>query len=182
MKPIKFFKFKNNKLKLFIAIFFSLLMLASILGVLASNNNSSSNLNHETADATNIPTGCSSSVAVGTNYYTNNAVANSATSTLDFPIYGNSSQASSDFSYGMSFSNNQASSSGTLITSYYYDCSVIDPTFSVPGIYYSDDDGGDLITGYSIGTVTVTITTPSGTTSSWSHAFNSNNIGPGIQI
>ena len=72
-----------------------------------------------------------------------------------------------------------SASSGTLITSYYYDCSVIDPTFSVPGIYYSDDDDGDLITGYSIGTVTVTITDPSGTTSSWSHAFNSNNIGPG---
>ena len=46
-------------------------------------------------------------------------------------------------------------------------------------VYYSDDDNGNLITGYSIGTVTVTITDPSGTTSSWSHAFNSNNIGPG---
>ena len=39
MKSIKFFKSKkSNKLKLFIAIFFSVLMLASILGVLATNS------------------------------------------------------------------------------------------------------------------------------------------------
>ena len=177
MKPIKFFKFKNNKLKLFIAISFSLLMLASIFGVLATNNNSSSNLNHISADSTNVPTGCSSSVSVGTSYYTNNAVANSGTSTVYLPVAQNSSQASSDFSYGMSFSNNQASSSGTLITSYYYDGSTIDPTFSIPAIYYTLIADGEQDCGYTIGTVTVTITAPNGDSSSWSHTFNSNNIG-----
>ena len=59
---------KSNKLKLFIAIFFTALMIASIFGVLASNNNSSSNLN-ETSDATNIPTGCAASASVPTHYF-----------------------------------------------------------------------------------------------------------------
>ena len=174
MKPIKFFKSKkNNKLKLFVAIFFATLMLASLFGVLITNNNSNTIIQ----DSTNIPSGCSSSVAVGTNYYTNNAVANSGTSTVYLPVAQNSSQASSDFSYGMSFSNNQASSSGTLITSYYYDGSTINPTFSIPAIYYTLIADGEQDCGYTIGTVTVTITAPNGDSSSWSHTFNSNNIG-----
>ena len=175
MKSIKFFKFKNNKLKLFIAIFFSLLMLASIFGVLATNNNSSSNLNHISADSTNVPTGCSSSVSVGTNYYTDNSVANSATSTVDLPVYGNSSQASSDFSYGISCSNAVATSSGNLIISYYYGGSTIDPTFSIPALYYSSDSISGETCGYTVGTVTVTITAPNGDSSSWSHTFDESN-------
>ena len=182
MKSIKFFKSKkNNKLKLFIAIFFSMLMLASIFGVLATNNNSQSN-NNIIPDSTNIPTGCSSSVSVGTNYYTNNAVANSGTSTVYLPLSENSSQASSDFSYGMSTSGSttstdySASSSGNLITSYYYDGSTIDPTFVIPAISENAYADSTNFYGYSVGTVTVTITAPNGDSSSWSHAFNSNDV------
>ena len=183
MKSIKFFKSKSNKLKLFIAIFFTVLMLASILGVLATNNNSSSNLNHISADSTNVPTGCSSSVSVGTSYYTNNAVANSGTSTVYLPVAQNSSQASSDFSYGMSTSGSttstdySASSSGNLITSYYYDGSTIDPTFSIPAIYTLTNVNDETTCGLSVGTVTVTITAPNGDSSSWSHTFNNNTVG-----
>ena len=187
MKPIKFFRTKkSNKLKLFIALFFSMLMLASIFGVLVTNNNTSSNSNHISADSTNIPTGCSSSVSIPTSYYTDNSVANSGTSTVYLPVYENSSQASSDFSYGMSTSGSDTSSdyegtsSGTLITSYYWDESTINPTFSIPAIYfdgcYVSSFGNTPEYGYTVGTVTVTITAPNGDSSSWSHTFNTNDI------
>ena len=152
-------------------------MIASIFGVLATNNNSQSN-NNITPDSTNIPTGCSSSVSVGTSYYMNNAVANSGTSTVYLPLAENSSMSTIDFSYGMSFSNNEASSSGTFTTAYYYDGSTIGPTLSIPAIYaLATDVNGGTTSGLSVGTVTVTITAPNGDSSSWSHTFNDNTVG-----
>ena len=184
MKPIKFFQTKkSNKLKLLVAIFFSVLMVASIFGVLVTNNNSLNNSIHADS-STNIPTGCTSSVSIPTSYFTDNSVSNSGTSTVYLPVYGNSSQASSDFSYEVGTSGTIHSSdfgidsSGNLITSYYFDNSTIDPTFVIPAIYVcATDSSGVEIEGLSVGTVTVTITEPNGGSSSWSHTFNDNTIG-----
>ena len=174
MKNIRnFYNKKHSKLKLFIAIFFATLMIASIFGVLATNNNNNSQSNNNiTPDSTNIPSGCSSSVSVGTSYFTNNAVANSSTSTVYLPVVENSSQASSNFSYDMSFSDNNASSSGALITSYYYNGSTINPTFSIPAIYVTGVEDGTNVCSYTIGTVSITVTAPNGDTATYSHAFN----------
>ena len=177
MKSIKNFKSKSNKLKLFIAIFFSVLMLASIFGVLATNDNSSSNLNNVSHDSTNVPTGCSSSVSVGTSYYTNNSIANSTTSTITLPVIENSTATSSYVDDGMSFSSNEASSSGTLINGYYWNGTTISFQLSIPAIYYIYKT--DLISGYTVGTVSVTVTAPNSDTASWSHVFNSNDFDPG---
>ena len=181
MKNIRnFYNKKHSKLKLFVAIFFATLMVASIFGVLATNNNNNSQSNNNITPDSNIPTGCSSSVSVGTSYYTDNAVANSGTSTVYLPLAENSSEASSNFTYDMSFSDNNASASGALITSYYYGGSTINPTFSIPAIYYDTlSSDGASITGYTVGTVSITVTAPNGDTSTYSHTFNANDITSG---
>ena len=187
MKPIKFLKTKkSNKLKLLVAIFFSVLMVASILGVLVTNNNTLNISNIHNDSSTNIPTGCTSSVSIPTSYYVDNSIANSGTSTVYLPVYENSSEASSDFSYEVGTSGSTTSSdfsidsSGNLITSYYYFDSTINPTFVLPAITFCGSTvNGGAYYGYTVGTVTVTITSSSGTSSSWSHTFNSENIAYG---
>ena len=170
MKNIKFFKSKKNtKLKLFIAVFFSILMVASIFGVLATNNNSSLNTGIHNDSSTNIPSGCTSDISIPTSYFVNNAVSNSGTSTIDLPVYENSSESAYSFSDGMSTSGSDTSSnyealSSASINGYFWSGSTINPTLSIPAIGYSGVSGTVVFGGYSVGTVTVTITAPNGDT------------------
>ena len=115
---------KSNKLKLFIAIFFTALMIASVFGVLATNDNSSSNLNHETADATNIPTGCAASASVPTHYFSESDLSD-VSGTASLGAIQNSSYYAEYIpsnSWTINSAETQESDSFTLPSNYYYQC------------------------------------------------------------
>ena len=124
------------------------------------------------------PVGETAGVSIGISYWTQFSVSNSGTTSFDLPYSENSTQNTADFSLSTSLNSaDSAVASGTIGYRYYYSGS----TITLYGLVIPadtvtlTDSSGDIYEGYSVGVVTVSISTASGN-SAWSYTFNKQDL------